>query len=164
MRLTIVAPNNMNKIEAVWDQSNSKNYQSFLNIQVDDYFLNKNLEAIYQDKMYHDLVPTLLFNLEKDIVWGRILPFEHQVTICPILMSPGEGNTSYTLIVAEIENLVHSIKWNRLGVDKANGQDPELAGSTIEWLDKVTPMVFEIEEYMTMIKIFAKYIADNAGK
>ncbi|MDN5211871.1 hypothetical protein QQ020_07405 [Fulvivirgaceae bacterium BMA12] len=154
----------MNKIEAVWDKSNSKNHQDLLNIQVDGHFLNKNLEVIYQDKMYHDLVPTLLFNLEKDIVWSRILPFEHQVTICPILMSSGESDPSYTLIVAEIENLVHSIRWNRLGVDKATGQDPELAGSTIDWLDKVAPMAFEIDEYMTMIKIFAKYIADNARK
>ena len=154
----------MNKIEAVWDKSNSKNLQDFLNIQVDDYFLNKNLEELYQDEMYKNLIPTFLFKLEKDIVWTRILPFENQVTICPILMCPGSGDDSYTLIVAEIENLGQSIKWNQLGVDKTKGQEPEVMGSTIDWLDKVQPLEFEIEQYMNMVKAFAGYIASDTRK
>ncbi|MDR0443873.1 MAG: hypothetical protein LBH44_10745 [Treponema sp.] len=67
----------MNEISAVMDKSDYPIYNDFLNIQIDNKFLDEILDEKYPENNYRGLIPTLL-SMENDeenrIVWERILP------------------------------------------------------------------------------------------
>lgn len=148
----------MNRIKALLDQSDFEFYSDFLNFNIDDYWLDEKLDEIYPNNLYKGLIPTLVNwidgEVEKKIVWNRILPIENQITICPILMCPDDNDFSCTLILAEIENCNNFIKWKRLGIDKTQDWNPENVGSVVEWFDKISSFYFSKTEYMEMLEQF----------
>lgn len=158
----------MNTIKAIIDKSDYKIYDDFLNIQIDGYSLDEKLDELYPGNMYKGLIPTLLFAMEiekeKDIVWNRIFPEENKKAVCPILMCPDDCDFSCTLIVAEIENGGHSIKWHRIGIDKTTAYEPEKVGSTVEWFEKIGGLEFNVVQYSEMLKEFEKHFEIDKKK
>jgi hypothetical protein len=151
----------MNSIKSILDKSDFEIYDDFLNFQVDGYWLDEKLEELYPGNMYKGTIPTLLFAMEMEkerkIVWNRILPEVGGKTICPILMCPDDCDFSCTLIDVEVENTGTTIKWNKIGIDRTKEFEPEVIGFTVEWLDKVEPLEFKIEDYRNMLDEFKKH-------
>jgi len=158
---TTLEESKMNTIKGLLDKSDYEIYDDFLNFQVDGYWLDEKLDEIYPRKSIKGTVPTLLFLMavdkESEIVWNRILPNQGEKTICPILMCPDDADFSCTLIVAEIENTGKTIIWNKLGMDNTDEVEPEKIGSTVDWLDKVDSLEFNISEYKNMLNRFKEH-------
>lgn len=151
----------MNTIKGVLDKSDYEIYDDFLNFQVDGDWLDEKLEEVYPDNLYQGTVPTLLFWMEieeeRKIIWNRILPEVGAKVICPILMCPDDCDFSCTLIVAEIENIGATIKWNRIGLDRTEGNNPENVGSNVEWFEEIHAFEFEKVEYEKMLEDFKRH-------
>jgi len=154
----------MNKIRAIFDNSDYEIYDEFLNFQIDGYWLDEKLDEHYPGNMYKGLVPTLLFCLEdqneRDLVWKRIYPGQFNKEVCPILMCPDDCDFSCTIIVAEIENCGNTIRWHRLGIDESKiykpDYKPEKIGTAVTWFEKISSFKFYKKEYKQMIKDFEK--------
>jgi len=150
----------MNSIKALTDKSELEGGYNFMNICIDNYWLDEILDKIYPENMSKDLIPTLVSwmynNDEKEVVWKRILPETNEVTICPILMCPDDNDFSCTLIVAEIENLGNIIRWNKLGLDQTTEFEAEKVGMDVQWLYKIPPFEFEKKDYLHMLDSFKK--------
>jgi hypothetical protein len=150
----------MNSIKAQTDKSELEGGYNFINICIDNQWLDEMLDKFYPEKMFKDLIPTLVSwmdnNDEKEVVWKRILPEINKVTICPILMCPDDNDFSCTLIVAEIKNVGDTIKWNKLGIDKTHEWEAEKVGTDVQWLDKIEPFEFETKDYLLMLENFKK--------
>ncbi len=148
----------MNSIKAIFDKSDYEIYDDFLNIKIDDYWLDEMIDSLYPQNSFKGLIPTLLPQLEnqseKDIILNRILPSVGQKTICPILMCPDDCDFSCTLIIAEIENTGQTIKWNKLGINKSQELEPKLIGSSVDWFDKISPVEFELTAYHNFLNKF----------
>ncbi|WPV02352.1 hypothetical protein SNE26_11245 [Mucilaginibacter sp. cycad4] len=148
----------MNEITTQIDKSDYEGYFDFLNIKIDDEFLDELLDLKYPGEMYKGTIPTLLFAMEIDaeskIVWNRIFPALNSKTICPILMCPDDLDFSCTIVVAEIECLENIVKWNRIGLDITKDWQAESIGSEVQWFDKIPPYEFLKSNYLEMIKAF----------
>lgn len=148
----------MNKIEAKIDVSDFEGIDNYLNIKIDNKWLDETLEYLHPNNFLKGLVPTLLFwmeiDQEIDVVWKRILPNPGIVSFCPILMCPDDCDFSCTLIIAEIENKDDHIFWNKLGLDKTYELNPEMVGSTVDWFETPTGLCFDMKEYKKLIQSF----------
>jgi hypothetical protein len=155
----------MNTIKGTIDKSGYPIYNDFLNIQIDDKYLDEILEENYPGENYKGLIPALLtMELEREskIVWERIKPETGEKTLCPILMCPDDCDFSCTLIIAEIENKDDEIiLWNKIGLDETESKEtynnPEKIGSKIKWLNKINPLTFKKNEYDNVIDKFKQY-------
>ena len=147
----------MNKIEAILVKHNFENYYDFLNIRIDDYWLDEKLEELYPNEIYKGILPTLCgLNEEKEteIVLNRILPKLNENTVCPIFMCPDDCDFSCTLVVAEIYNKGSVIEWKRIGIDVTQDLDINQIGSDVEWFNKFSSLSFEKNQYIEMLKDF----------
>ncbi len=148
----------MNLIEGVLFKNNEYVDVEYINIRIDNVWLDEKLDELYPDNMYRGLIPTLVEWMdredEKAVVWRRILPSKYETTICPVLMCPDENDFSCTLIVAEITNLGTHVRWSKLGVDLSNEWEAEKVGSKVEWFENVKEMNFEISDYIKMLDNF----------
>jgi hypothetical protein len=160
----------MNTIKAVIDKSDYQIYDDFLNIQIDNKFLDELLDELYPEKSYRGLIPTLLpmgKEEEDRIIWERILPNNGYITLCPILMCPDDIDFSCTIIIAEIENKNDKIiLWNKIGLNKTDiyhkkffrkfKYRPEKIGQKVEWFNKIVTLIFSKNEYENMVKAFTE--------
>ncbi|PAC26720.1 hypothetical protein [Flectobacillus sp. BAB-3569] len=148
----------MNLIEGVLFKNNEYVDVEYINIRIDNVWLDEKLDELYPDNMYRGLIPTLVEWMdredEKAVVWRRILPGKYETTICPVLMCPDENDFSCTLIVAEITNLGTHVRWSKLGVDLSNEWEAEKVGSKVEWFENVKEMNFEFSDYIKMLDNF----------
>jgi len=151
--------NEMNSIKAEIDKS-EYGYDDFLNYRIDDFWLDEKLDSMYPGNWYGGTIPTLTFGMEikkeEEIVWERFLPSDGQKTNCPILMCPDDNDFSCTIIIADIENSKHSIKWNKIGIDVTTDLDPTKIGSKVDWFDKIEQFEFAKSDYIEMINRFKK--------
>jgi len=164
----------MNKIEGLLDKSDYEVYWDYLNYRIDDYWLDEKLHELYPNNFFKGLIPTLVYWMErddeKDVVWKRILPEKGETSLCPILMCPDDNDFSCTLIVAEIYNSKDVITWRRMGINLTNEWEVEKVGSKVEWLDKVTELIFDKHEYLVMLNhfkerhVFEKARVDNLNE
>jgi hypothetical protein len=148
----------MNKITALLDKSDYEIYPDFLNFRIVDYWLDEKLDELYPGDMYKGLVPTLDYGMvhevEREIVWDRILPRENETIICPILMCPDDCDFSCTLIVAEIQNHRHFVQWKRMGLDETANCYGDNFGKSIRCLNKFNELNFEMKDYLIAIDSF----------
>jgi hypothetical protein len=148
----------MNKIESILDKSDYEIYDDFLNFRIDNIWLDEHLERLYPNEGYKGLIPTLLPYLasteEQNLVWNRILPPENKSSICPILMCPDDCDFTCMLVVAEIINHGTHIQWRKIGLARTNTWETEKVGSEVQWLEKVSPMDFDMDDYLLMLVLF----------
>jgi hypothetical protein len=148
----------MNTIRAVLNKSDYGIYEDYLNIRIDDYFLDEKLDEMYPGQEFKGLVPTLNFWLnnpdESKVVWERIHPKVNQKSICPVLMCPDDADFTCTLIVADILSLNNVVIWERLGLDKTADPNPKSVGSVVDWFDKIGPLCFDVAIYKQSISEF----------
>jgi hypothetical protein len=152
----------MNTVKAVMDKSDYQIYDDYLNIQLDNKFLDEIIDEKYSEGNYKGLIPTLLSmdnEEENKIVWERIMPQNGHKTLCPILMCPDDADFFCTIIIAEIENINDEIiLWNKIGVNETEiwsetllKYEYELIGQKVEWFDKIDTFKFEKNEYKEII-------------
>lgn len=147
----------MNSIQGLLDRSDYRDNWDYVNFYIDGYWLDEKLEELCPGSMYKGLIPTLTYGMDKHeevIVWSRILPNENETTVCPILMCPDDFDFSCTLIVVQIRNCGNVIQWDKIGVDLTDRFDVNAVGTNVDWFDKVEPLIFYKEEYLTMIASF----------
>ncbi len=156
----------MNKIESILDKSDYEIYDDFLNFRIDNIWLDEHLERLYPNEGYKGLIPTLLPYLdskeEQNLVWNRILPKEKEPSICPILMCPDDCDFTCTLVVAEIINHGTHIQWRKIGLDRTNTWETEKVGSEVQWLEKVSTMNFDMDDYLLMLVLFKEHGLNDA--
>ncbi len=146
----------MNSLRIEIDKSNYCSGE--LNYMIDDFWLDEKLDKLYPNRNYKGLIPTLLglYDIEEEkLVWDRILPKVNENSICPILMCPDDCDFCCTLIVAEVENLGSTIRWNKIGVDYT--ADAKNLGKEVEWFKNIAPFEFSEKDYMQMLLKFKKH-------
>ena len=155
----------MNQIQAIKRTSKYSN-RPHLTINIDGQPLDIILHELYPKKNLIGLVPTLLSWLddprERKLVWDR---FEsEQKQIVPILMCPEDVDLWCTVVVVEIEKNENSVRWLRIGLDDSIFHDnsSDSIGTTVEWLDKIEPMVFDKTAYKKLeLEFKAEIIKDE---
>jgi len=134
----------------------------YLNYKIDAEYLDEKLNTLYPGNQYEGLISTLVpWMMRKDqqeLVWKRILPHIHETAVCPILMCPDDNDFSGTLIVAEIENCGHYIKWHRLGLDTTYEWEAEKVGTEVDWLEQPAELKFALADYVTMLDSFLEQL------
>jgi hypothetical protein len=58
------------------------------------------------------------------------------------------------LVVAEIINHGTHIQWRKIGLARTNTWETEKVGSEVQWLEKVSPMDFDMDDYLLMLVLF----------
>jgi hypothetical protein len=157
----------MNSIKASMDKSDYPIYDDYLNIKIDDQYLDEILDKMYPEKEYKGLIPTLLTMVDEEenrIVNERILPKNGSMTLCPILMCPDDCDFSCTIIIVEVENKNDEIiLWKKIGLNNTNiyiwneklhKYEYELIGQNVEWFYEINTLEFSIIEYKKMIELF----------
>ena len=155
----------MNIIKAVMDKSDFTIYNDYLNIKIDDQYLDEMLDQKYPEGNFKGLIPTLLSmenEEENKIVNERILPQNGCKALCPILMCPDDCDFSCTVIIAEIENKNDKvICWNKIGQNETDVWNKnlckfeyELIGQDVEWFSIIEGLSFDIDEYKKMVELY----------
>ena len=149
----------MNKIESKIDKSDYENYPDFLNILIDNIWLDELLQNC-KPEVIKGTIPTLCFGMEdrreEEVVWQRFLPKTGETTICPILMCPDDNDFYCICIVAEIHNNGQTIIWKRIGDDASDVIDAKNVGTTVNWFQNFKSLEFSISEYSTVMANFKK--------
>ena len=128
-----------------------------LTITVNGRGLDQIINDYYPDQNYLGLVPTLLDWLENEeerkIVWGRI---DKQEEVIPLLMCPDDCDLRCSVIVVDSFLKENKVTWRRIGVDCTNNQGftPDKIGQTVQWLDKIKPLTFSLDNYRECIESF----------
>lgn len=148
-------------IKAIVGQS--ENAHEHLSINIDGALLDEIIDGYYPGKSFKGLVPTFLDWLEdkkeRNLVWDRISAISEKPTNIPVLMCPDDLDLWCTVIIAEVIKTKDSVKWLRLGINKGTGKNmPESIGTTIEWLYKIPPFEFKIDEFDKCISEFREQV------
>jgi hypothetical protein len=149
----------MNKIESKIDKSDYEGYPDFLNILIDNIWLDE-LIANCKPDVIKGTIPSLTFGMddkrEEEIVWERFFPKAGETAICPILMCPDDNDFYCVCIVAEIHNNGHTIIWKRIGDDGSDVREAKNVGTTVNWFINLQSLEFSLEEYSNVLKDFKK--------
>jgi hypothetical protein len=146
----------LNNIKAEFKKSTFSETEH-LTIFIDGKPLDEFINNFYPNQDYLGLVPTFLNWLdnkqEREVVWSRI---EESKQIVPILMCPDDCDLWCTVVVADTEIIDDKVIWKRLGLDKtdSNGFTANKIGTTVEWFDKIQPIVFSFNDYNKCISAF----------
>lgn len=156
----------MNKIESKIDKSDYENYPDFLNILIDNIWLDELLQNCKPDRI-KGTIPTLCFGMEdrreETIVWQRFFPKTGETTVCPILMCPDDNDFYCICIVAEIHNNGQTIIWQRIGDDASDVTDAKNVGTKVDWFHEFQRLEFSIADYTNVVDDFKKqYDIDKA--
>lgn len=150
----------MNKIQVDIDKSDYENYPDFLNIRIDDRWLDEIVDDLYPDKSVKGTIPTLSFGMERDseekVVWDRFIPTTNSTTYCPILMCPDDCDFYCICIVAEIKNNGSTIVWSRLGSDASDVRDANNVGTEVNWFPSFLGFEFNHQDYAKVLDHFKR--------
>ena len=128
-------------------------------ITIDDETLDVMIDEFYPDEEYLGLVPAFLpvyeSDAEYDLVMERALPKEGETLRIPLLVCPEDLDLVCTVIVAHAKTEGDYVIWESLGVDIHNPENhPQSVGSKVKWLNKIKPMYFKKDEYITCLNTF----------
>jgi len=149
----------MNQIEAKIDKSDYEIYPDFLNILIDNIWLDELLQNCKRDAI-KGTIPTLCFGMEdcrqEEVVWQRFFPETGETMICPILMCPDDNDFDCICIVAEIHNNGQTIMWQRIGDDGSDITDAKNVGTNVKWFQDFQRLEFSIADYSAVFSDFKK--------
>lgn len=148
----------MNRIEAIQAVSKYATAPHTV-ITIDGVPLDEVLNRLAPDRIDVGLLPTLLdamYNqVERSIVWSRILPSNGKSLNAPILMCPDDCDLWCTVVIAEVKTENSEVWWKRIGIDSSSPTNmPFSIGTTVDWLTGIGPFCFSRSDYERCIAAF----------